>query len=90
MERKDYEAAYRASHTLKGICSNLGFSKLGSMSANLADALKENKIEQAEAIFPEIEGIYSNMISVLTEFKRLYKERWDLNWEKEKQPVRLF
>lgn len=40
------------------------------MSANLADALKENKIEQAEAIFPEIEGIYSNMISVLTEFQK--------------------
>ncbi|MFR6362520.1 Hpt domain-containing protein [Amedibacterium intestinale] len=69
-KEKDYEAAYRASHTLKVICSNLGFSKLGSMSANLADALKENKIEQAEAIFPEIEGIYSNMISVLTEFQK--------------------
>ena len=69
-KEKDYEAAYRASHTLKGICSNLGFSKLGSMRANLADALKENKIEQAEAIFPEIEGIYSNMISVLTEFQK--------------------
>lgn len=28
LEKKDYEEAFRAAHTLKGVCANLGFTQL--------------------------------------------------------------
>lgn len=69
-KEKDYEAAYRASHTLKGICSILFSFKASAKFALMLPSFENPRLEQAEAIFPEIEGIYSNMISVLTEFQK--------------------
>ena len=39
MEKNDGEAAFRAAHTLKGVCSNLGFDRLREASSELTEAL---------------------------------------------------
>ena len=33
MESKNYEEAFRAAHTIKGVCSNLAFNVLGKSSS---------------------------------------------------------
>lgn len=37
---KDGPEAFRAAHTIKGICQNLGFDRLGASSSELAECLR--------------------------------------------------
>ena len=38
--KQDYEEAFRAAHTLKGVCANLGFSQLFKVSSDLTEELR--------------------------------------------------
>lgn len=40
LEAKNWEAAFRATHSLKGVCLNLGIGKLGASSSNLCEMLR--------------------------------------------------
>ena len=40
---EDYETAFRASHTIKGVCKNLGFARLSKSSDALTEALRGGK-----------------------------------------------
>jgi HPt (histidine-containing phosphotransfer) domain-containing protein len=40
MAQKQVEEAFRASHTLKGVCQNLALTKLYTSAATLCDALR--------------------------------------------------
>lgn len=51
MESGDYAEAFRASHTLKGICQNLAFDRLGSSSSQLCEALRNGVTPEAPALF---------------------------------------
>ena len=41
MDKADYEEAFRAAHTLKGVCANLGFTQLFKVSSDLTEELRE-------------------------------------------------
>lgn len=47
---KDGEKAFRAAHTLKGVCLNLGFTSLYKVSAELYEQVKEQYTILTEAI----------------------------------------
>lgn len=49
------EEAFRASHTLKGVCQNLGFTRLYESSAALTEALRPGVIP------PEAEGMFAKV-----------------------------
>lgn len=40
LEKGNYEGAFRAAHTLKGVCANLGFAKLLKVSSDLTEELR--------------------------------------------------
>lgn len=40
LESRDAEAAFRAAHTIKGLCSNLGFTALWQASGQLCERLR--------------------------------------------------
>ena len=40
MDAGDVETAFRAAHTLKGICANLGFKSLFEVSYDITEALR--------------------------------------------------
>ena len=48
IEKKDAELAFRGAHTLKGVCSNLGFSKLCDLSSQLTEILRGRELEGYE------------------------------------------
>lgn len=48
----DLEAAFRAAHTLKGICKNLGLDRLGASVEELTEALRPRETLPA----PELTG----------------------------------
>lgn len=58
LEERNYEEAFRAAHTIKGVCQNLGFTVLGESSSRLTDALRGGWSDEAEALVKQVEQDY--------------------------------
>lgn len=59
LETGDVQEAFRAAHTLKGICLNLGFDKLYEASAALTELLRgKDTVEGYEELFAELKKQY--------------------------------
>ena len=43
VDRSDWESAFRAAHTLKGVAQNLGFDRLYAVSVPLTEAMRGAK-----------------------------------------------
>lgn len=64
------EDAFRAAHTIKGICQNLSLTALLKAASELTEALR-NKTEYSNDIEPYFENlkeIYTRTISYINEF----------------------
>ena len=63
---KDAETAFRAAHTLKGICLNLGFDNLFAPSQELTEKLRgATTIEGADELFAAVEKEYDRTCEAL-------------------------
>lgn len=74
MEQQNYEEAFRAAHTLKGLCLNLGFKTLAESSSNLTEALRPQQFEESNLaeimkMLEQVKRDYEMTVSVITEFK---------------------
>ena len=74
MEQKKYEEAFRAAHTLKGLCLNLGFKTLAESSSSLKEALRPQQFEESDMVeimkmLEQVKRDYEMTVSVITEFK---------------------
>ena len=49
VEEKDYPEAFRAAHTMKGLCANLGFTELLDASSELTEALRADETGNPKA-----------------------------------------
>ena len=58
LKAKDYEEAFRAAHTLKGVSQNLSFTKLYQSSHEITEALRTKKYDQALQLFSTVEADY--------------------------------
>lgn len=56
IEERNMEEAFRAAHTLKGVCQNLSLTQLYYSSAQLSDLLR-NRQEYGEDIEPVLEQV---------------------------------
>ena len=62
---KDAETAFRAAHTLKGICLNLGFDNLYPSSKDLTELLRAGSMDGYEDLFAEVEKEYNRTCEAL-------------------------
>lgn len=69
MNGKNYEDAFRAAHTIKGMCQNLGFPKLLKSSSDLSEALRNGYTPEADGFFETVKNDYSETVSAIREFK---------------------
>ena len=69
LEAKDGERAFRAAHTLKGVCINLGFDRLYNVSAELTEKLRGREIEESEELFEQVEKEYYALTAVLKQYE---------------------
>lgn len=69
MESGDLESAFRASHTLKGICDNLGFSALGRSAHALTEALRIRDGEAAAALFPQVQTDHAKTVTAIQAYQ---------------------
>ena len=70
MEEKSYEEAFRAAHTIKGICSNLSFTMLGKSSSELSEALRYGYTPGADALAEQVKEDYRQTAAAI----RAYQE----------------
>ena len=66
-EEKDYETAFRMAHTLKGVCLNLGFTKLHESASALTEALRDHVADNAPELLENVRRDYDEVIGALKE-----------------------
>ena len=58
MEGGRWEEAFRAAHTIKGMCQNLSFTRLEGSSSALTEALRANDTEKGKTLLPQVKEDY--------------------------------
>ena len=68
MDAKNYEEAFRAAHTLKGVSQNLSFTKLYQSSHEITEALRTANYDLAVQLLPHVETDYALTCSAIQMF----------------------
>ena len=68
----DQESAFRAAHTIKGICQNLGFTHLGNSSGALTDYLRKGLNGNWQELLHQTEMDYREVIDALKQLEDSY------------------
>ena len=70
MEQADYEQAFFAVHTLKGIAANLDLLPLYQACGQLTEMLREQKQPdeaQVNAVYKQVQAAYENVMTLIPE-----------------------
>lgn len=70
MESQDYAEAFRAAHTIKGVCQNLDFTKLYRSSSQLSEALRNGFSPEAPSLVEQVGRDYRQTVEAI----RAYQE----------------
>ena len=65
VEKMDYDEILRATHTMKGIASNLEFSQLLQKSAKAEDMIRAGEKETVLPVIDEIEKEYQKVVDAI-------------------------
>lgn len=69
MAAENYEEAFRAAHTIKGICQNLSFTRLFASSSALSEALRNGITPEAPALVEQVKADYQQAAAAISEFQ---------------------
>lgn len=69
MESGDYEEAFRAAHTIKGVCQNLAFTRLFESSNQLSEALRSGFTPEAPALAEQVGRDYQVTVEAIRAFQ---------------------
>lgn len=65
LEEKNYEEAFRAAHTIKGVCQNLSIDKLQASSSRLCESLRNGYTPEADALAEEVRADYAQTVTAI-------------------------
>ena len=65
LAEKNAEKAFRAAHTLKGVCLNLGFDNLYKASSAITEIFRAGELAGAEEAFKEVEKQYNITVNAI-------------------------
>lgn len=65
LKEQDGERAFRAAHSLKGICMNLGFQQLFKVSSDLTEALRGRETAGSEELYARVEAEYLRVTGII-------------------------
>ena len=69
MASGDYEEAFRAAHTIKGVCQNLGFTPLPDSSSQLSEALRHGYTPEADSLVEQVSKNYQETVGAIRAFE---------------------
>ena len=70
LEEKNYEEAFRAAHTIKGVCQNLSIDKLLASSSRLCESLRNGYTPESDALAEEVRADYSQTAAAIEAFQK--------------------
>ena len=66
LEDNNCQEAFRAAHTLKGVCANLSMNRLKELVSTQVEYLREENLVSAKELMPEVSRAYEKMVEDLT------------------------
>ena len=66
---KDWDAAFRAVHTLKGVCQNLSFTELAGSSSAVCEAIRWKRYDEVPKLAEDMEMHYAITTSSIAAYK---------------------
>ena len=70
LEEENYEEAFRASHTIKGVCQNLSFTRLYESSHALTEALRSGWSQEAAGLTERVKSDSEQTAAAIREFQK--------------------
>ncbi len=67
IEKKNVEEAFRAVHTLKGVCQNLGLGSLYKSASDIAEALRGGHDNVTQPMLDKLKSDYEMTVEALKE-----------------------
>ena len=67
LAEKNAEKAFRAAHTLKGVCLNLGFTELYKVSAELTEVLRGRETAGSDELYAQVKEQYTSLTEAIRE-----------------------
>lgn len=68
LEQGDIEEAFRAAHTLKGVCMNLSFDALFCISSEITEYLRNQELSSAFQVLPDLISCYEKHVSAISAY----------------------
>ena len=69
LETGTKDEAFRAAHTIKGMCQNLSFTKLTDSSTLITEALRSDNLAGALALLGPVRDDYQRTVNAIRTFK---------------------
>ncbi len=69
MENGNYDDAFRAAHTIKGVGQNLGFNKLFESSHLLTEALRGKDLDAAAPLYEQVKADYAQTVDAIRQYQ---------------------
>lgn len=66
---KNVQEAFRAAHTLKGVCQNLSFTLLGASAEQITETLRAGELERAFEFFKMLSEDYDKTANAINEYR---------------------
>ncbi len=70
VESGDVSEAFRAAHTIKGMCQNLSFTALAESDSALTEVLRKVEMENG-ALFAKVKEDYERTVSAIRDYKEV-------------------
>lgn len=70
LPKKKYEEAFRAVHTLKGVCSNLRITRLYDSASKLTEALRSASYNEAEECMKQVDRDYECTVEAIKSYRQ--------------------
>lgn len=70
MAEENWQEAFRAAHTIKGVCQNLAIDRLQSSSSRLCESLRNGHTPEADALAEEVKADYRQTVSAIQTFQK--------------------
>jgi chemotaxis protein histidine kinase CheA len=70
LDYKDYEQAFRAAHTLKGVCVNLGFGNLYNSASSMTEELRKRTAPSSDTFLTKLKEDYNNILVCISDIDK--------------------
>ena len=69
LQKKDITMAFKAAHTLKGLCGNLGFKNLLQYIFPMVEILRSGSLSETDSLMADLSEAYNMLCSTLSKYQ---------------------